>query len=149
VVCLQLENSPFPVRPFVDENRFYVGPNGRLRASHRAVIQEQLEGLSDAEYRERMSDAYVYHPHTHKEPLTPGEIVELDISLWPGGMVFDAGESLQLEVKGRHPVLPEFNGLDKNIVNFNRGQHRLHSGEANTSHLVVNLRSGDGEAKQT
>ena len=47
-----------------------------------------------------MSDAYVYHPHTRKQLIAAGEVVELDISLWPGGMVFDAGESMRLEVKG-------------------------------------------------
>ena len=117
-----------------------MGPSGRLRASHREVVQEKLDGLSDAEYRSLMSDSYVYHPHTSIKPLSPGEIVELDISLWPGGIVFDGGESLRLEVKGRLPILPEFSGLDEKIVNYNKGEHVLYSGGSTISSLTVNLR---------
>lgn len=119
---------------------FFVGPNGRLRASHREICQEQLENLSLEEYRERMSDAYVYHPHDKRSPLKAGEIVELEISLWPGGIVFDAEESLRLDVKGRHPILPEFNGLEKKIMNHNVGKHTLHTGGAMASFLYVSLK---------
>lgn len=122
-------------------HRFYVGPSGRLRASHRELVTEQLEGLSEDEYRERMTDLYVYHPHTRRQPLSSGEIVELDISLWPGGMIFDAGEAMRLEVKGRLPILPEFDGLDKDFKNFNKGKHTVHSGADRSSRLIVNLRT--------
>lgn len=119
---------------------FYVGPSGRLRASHREVCQEVQEGLSADDYRALMSDAYVYHSHTSKQPLTPGEVVEMDISLWPGGIVFDADESLCLEVKGRHPILPEFAGLDEKIVNYNVGRHEVHTGGKAASFLYVALK---------
>jgi predicted acyl esterase len=91
-----------------------------------------------------MGPAYVYHPHTSRQPIPPGEIVELEISLWPGGMVFDAGESMSLEVKGRHPVLPEFEGLGEKIVNHNVGRHKVHTGPGYESRLFVSLRE-DGE----
>ncbi|CAN9296911.1 unnamed protein product [Alternaria alternata] len=106
----------------------YIGPNGRLRASHREVTEETIEGISQEEYRKLMGPAYIYHPHTSKQPLLPGEIVELEISLWPGGMVFDAGESMSLEIKGHLPILPEFEGLEEKLVNFNFGRHKLHTG---------------------
>ncbi|GIZ45817.1 hypothetical protein CKM354_000896800 [Cercospora kikuchii] len=123
----------------------YIGPSGRLRASHREIIQEGLPNLSTSEYNDLMGPAYVYHPHTSEQKLAKGEIVELEISLWPGGIVFDAGESMGLEVKGRHPILPEFEGLEKKIVNFNVGRHKLHTGGKFDSQLLVSLRRGERE----
>jgi predicted acyl esterase len=122
--------------------RRYIGPNGRLRASHREVTEETIEGISQEEYRKLMSPAYVYHPHTSKQPLLPGEIVELEISLWPGGMVFDAGDSMSLEIKGRLPILPEFEGLEERLVSFNVGRHKLHTGPYYGSQLFMSLREG-------
>ena len=123
--------------------RRYIGPNGRLRASHREVIHETLDGLAPEQYDKLMGPAYVYHPHTSTQPLSSGEIVELEISLWPGGIVFDAGESMRLEVRGRHPIMPEFEGLDEKIVNHNIGRHRLHTGSEYESRLLVSLREGE------
>lgn len=90
-----------------------------------------------------MGPAYVYHPHTSRRPLSPGEVVGLEISLWPGGMVFDAGESMRLEVKGRLPIMPEFEGLDRQTVNHNVGRHRVHTGGDYESQLYVSLRKGE------
>src|SRR5690606_8890412 len=44
---------------------------GWLRASHR-----KLDPALSTPYRP-------YHPHDEMEPLTPGEIYELDIEIWP------------------------------------------------------------------
>jgi uncharacterized protein len=125
--------------------RRYVGPNGRLRASHREIVEEQLDSMSQDEYRQLMGPAYVYHPHTSRQPLSQGEFVELQISLWPGGMLFDAGEAMRLEIKGRLPILPEFEGLDEKIVNHNVGKHRLHTGGQYASLLDVSLARVKGE----
>ena len=84
----------------------------------------------------------VYHPHTSTQPFSKGEIVELEISLWPGGMVFDAGERLSLEIKGRHPIMPEFAGLEEKMVNYNVGRHRVHTGGQWPSQVLVSLKRG-------
>jgi len=123
-------------------HRRYIGPNGRLRASHREVTPEKLDGLSEEDYRSLMGPAYVYHPHTSTQPLSKGEIVELEIGLWPGGTVFDAGEGLSLEIKGRHPIMPEFMGLDGKTVNYNVGRHRVHTGGERPSQVLVSLKRG-------
>lgn len=114
----------------------YVGPNGRLRASHRAVRPEP--GLS-AEQRGLMSEAYVWHPHDQVEKLGRGEIVELEISLWAGGMVFDAGEGMVLEVSGFLGVRPEFEELSETLVNVNVGTHVIHAGGKYPSSFLVAL----------
>jgi predicted acyl esterase len=63
--------------------------HGWLRASHRAVDPE----LS-LPYRP-------WHPHDRAEPLTPGEVVPLDIEIWPTSVVVPAGYRLAVTIQGR------------------------------------------------
>ncbi|OJJ07753.1 hypothetical protein ASPVEDRAFT_57030 [Aspergillus versicolor CBS 583.65] len=42
------------------------------------------------------------------KPIVPGEIVRLEIGLWPTGIVFEAGERLVLKIAGHHMCLAEF-----------------------------------------
>jgi predicted acyl esterase len=114
----------------------YVGPNGRLRASHRAVSQEKDY---DPTRLSLLSKAYVYHPHDRKERIEPGHIVKLDIMLWPGGMIFDEGESMSLQVMGHVPIIPEFVGLEKSMPVVNKGRHKIHCGPDYPSALLVAL----------
>lgn len=103
----------------------YVGPNGKLRASHRAVVPEP--GMTP-EQREAMSDAYVWHPHDKEEKLTAGEIIEMDVGLWAGGVVFDEGESMSLEIKGSLVTMPEFEFLKDSLKYYNVGRHIINTG---------------------
>lgn len=90
-----------------------------------------------------MGPAYVYHPHTATQPLRRDQVVELEISLWPGGIIFDAGESMRLEFAGRVQILQDFDGVNEHVVNYNVGRHRLHTGAGYESQFLVNLwRSG-------
>ncbi|HWI14375.1 MAG TPA: CocE/NonD family hydrolase C-terminal non-catalytic domain-containing protein, partial [Burkholderiales bacterium] len=62
---------------------------GWLRASHR-----KLDAKLSTQYRP-------YHTHDERQPLTPGEIVQLDIELWPTCIVVPAGHRVALTVRGR------------------------------------------------
>jgi predicted acyl esterase len=62
---------------------------GWLRASHR-----KLDPQRSAEYRP-------YHTHDQKQPLKPGEIVQLDVEIWPTSIVVPAGHRIALTVRGR------------------------------------------------
>ena len=62
---------------------------GWLRASHR-----RLDPNRSLPYRP-------YHTHIAKEPLTPGEIVELDIEIWPTCIVVPKGWKIGLTVQGK------------------------------------------------
>ena len=67
---------------------------GWLRASHRKLD-------------EKLSEPYrPYHTHDEKQPLTPGEVVELDIEIWPTSIVVPAGYRLGLSLRGRDYVYP-------------------------------------------
>ena len=62
---------------------------GWLRASHRKLDA----GLSE-EWRP-------YHTHDVVEPLTPGEVYELDVEIWPTSIVIPAGYRIGFNVRGR------------------------------------------------
>jgi predicted acyl esterase len=62
---------------------------GWLRASHR-----KLDRALSTEYRP-------YHTHDEKQPLKPGEIVQLDVEIWPTSIVVPAGHRVALSVRGR------------------------------------------------
>ena len=62
---------------------------GWLRASHRKLDPE-------------LSQPYrPYHTHDEKQPLTPGEPVELDVEIWPTCIVIPPGYRLGLAVRGK------------------------------------------------
>jgi predicted acyl esterase len=62
---------------------------GWLRASHR-----KLDPKLSTEYRP-------YHTHDQEQPLKSGEIVQLDIEIWPTSIVVPAGHRVALSVRGR------------------------------------------------
>ena len=62
---------------------------GWLRASHR-----KLDKKLSKPYRP-------YHTHDRKQPLGPGEVVELDIEIWPTSIVIPAGHRIALTIRGK------------------------------------------------
>ena len=62
---------------------------GWLRASHR-----KLDPALSKPYRP-------YHSHDVSQPLMPGQVVELDIEIWPTSLVVPAGHRIGLSVRGR------------------------------------------------
>jgi len=62
---------------------------GWLRASHR-----KLDPRLSTEYRP-------YHTHDLRQPLDPGEVVQLDVEIWPTSIVVPAGHRVALSVRGR------------------------------------------------
>jgi hypothetical protein len=65
---------------------------GWLRASHR-----QLDKKLSKPYRP-------YHTHTKRQPLKPGEVVALDIEIWPTSIVVPAGYRVALTIRGKDYV---------------------------------------------
>jgi uncharacterized protein len=62
---------------------------GWLRASHR-----KLDPALSKPYRP-------YHTHDEKQELSPGEVYELDVEIWPTSLVVPAGYRIALSVRGR------------------------------------------------
>jgi predicted acyl esterase len=51
-----------------------------------------------------------YHAHTRKQPLRPGEVVALDIEIWPTSIVVPAGYRVALSVRGKDYLYPGGSG---------------------------------------
>ena len=69
---------------------------GWLRASHRKLDPERT-----LPYRP-------YHPHDEKQPLKPGEVVDLDVEIWPTSLVVPKNYRIGLSVRGKDYVYPGF-----------------------------------------
>jgi uncharacterized protein len=102
----------------------YKGSNGRLRASARHLD----EMLSTADVPA--------HSFDRVEKLAPGEIVDLEIDLFPIGLRFSPGEQLRLVINGRNslgPIMP----MVADYTPANRGQHIIHTGGSRASYLLL------------
>ena len=62
---------------------------GWLRASHR-----KLDKKLSKPYRP-------YHTHDEKQPLKKGQVVELDVEIWPTSIVIPAGYRVGLSIRGK------------------------------------------------
>ncbi|MEO8132690.1 MAG: CocE/NonD family hydrolase [Betaproteobacteria bacterium] len=83
---------------------------GWLRASHRKLDPE----LS--------TPHRPYHAHDEPQPLQPGEVVQLDIELWPTSVVVPAGYRIALSVRGKDYEWAAATGLKlSNFKNELRG----------------------------
>lgn len=100
---------------------------GWLRASHR-----ELDAARSTPWQP-------VHTHAREDLLLPGEIVPVEIELWPSSTLFRAGESLRVLVKGMDiyrdalPNLPFARHEDLR----NKGRHVIHAGGDYDSHLLV------------
>jgi hypothetical protein len=106
----------------------YLGPLGMLRASHR-----EIDPVKSTDY-------LPYHPHQKAEYVTPGEVVGLDIGIWPMGIVFEKGEGLRVHLSGRDMRLPEWDNphVAHMEPQFNIGRHNVHvGGKYAESYLLI------------
>jgi predicted acyl esterase len=100
----------------------YAGPLGRIRASHRALDAEKSTTLEP------------YLSHEREDLVEPGIPVQLDLGLWPTGMLIHPGEILVLEIAGHFtgPLTPPRTGQagpDTNALpTRNAGTHTIRTG---------------------
>ena len=94
-----------------------------MRVSHR----EPDEKLSTPEHPA--------HTHRHEELLKPGEIVPVDIEIYPTSRMWHAGEQLRVMVSGHYVREGWFEPFEWDLRN--RGSHVIHMGGRHDSHLLV------------
>ena len=99
---------------------------GWLRAPHR-----ELDAVRSTEYQPVLQ-------HRRGLKLADGEIVPLEIEIWPSGTRFEPGETLRVVVQGSdiysHPK-PCVQDLHEDTVN--KGEHVIHGGGRDDSHPLV------------
>ncbi|KAF5980733.1 x-pro dipeptidyl-peptidase c-terminal non-catalytic domain-containing protein [Fusarium coicis] len=116
---------PVPAEEVANTNvAKFLGCDGMLRASHR-VSKEIVDGLPT-------------YKHNRLEKIPPGTIIDLEIPLWPIGMVFESGEGIVLRAAGHELRLPELEVLqNKKPTDDNIGRHQIHTGKQWDSYLLL------------
>lgn len=125
-------NFPAPIpeseAPDGETSKTY-GPQGFLRASH-SHTRDEARSSADGQV--------IYYKHDSEKKITPGTVVPLDITLWPMGMVFAAGEGIMLKVAGHFLSEPPVAAMKpKEADDENVGQHEIHTGGKYDSSLIL------------
>ncbi len=106
----------------------YKGSNGRLRASMRHLDET------------RSTDEIPAHSFDRVEKLAPGEVVALDIDLFPVGLILYPGEQLRLIVTG-HNIVGGPMPMVENVPTCNQGRHIIHTGGDRASYLQIPVKA--------
>ncbi len=116
--------------PFSYYSFFEDGPValGWLRASHRELDPEE-----STEYQPVLA-------HQRELKVKPGEVIPLEIEIWPSGTRFEAGEKLRLIVQGTD--LQKYSKITDPIYTrhedtVNSGRHLIYTGGRYDSYLLV------------
>ncbi len=96
---------------------------GWLRASHR-----ELDPELTLPYRP-------YHAHRRRLYLKPGEIVEVQVEIWPTSMVFKKGHRIRLDVQPRDGVGSQ--GYMHYHADYNTGTNTIYAGGDKPSYLLL------------
>jgi len=95
---------------------------GWLRASHRELDASRTTALRP------------WHSHTRIQKVRPGEIVPLEIEIWPSATLFEAGSVLQLTIQGHDAArYPAF----RHGQLVNHGWHTIFTGGPYDSCLAI------------
>jgi predicted acyl esterase len=109
------QNIPLPPGLELPESNVfrYLGPTGMLRASRRHVSDD----LSSKNWKV-LSDS-------RTQPVQPGQVVKLEIMLWPTEIMFEAGKNMILKISGKDLGLKDFPVPPELVENCNVGDHHV------------------------
>ena len=99
------------------------GTWGKLRVSHRA-----LDETTD-------NTIVPIHSHLKEEKLSPGEIVPVEVEIFPVSRIWHKGEKLQIRVAGHYIRDPWFEPFSWELCN--RGEHVVYTGGKYDSYLQI------------
>jgi predicted acyl esterase len=99
------------------------GSVGRLRVSLRELDEK------------KSTDFQPYHTYNNPKKLKPGEIVPVDIEIWPLSRLWHKGEQLRIEVAGHFEREGWFEPFDYDTIN--EGKHIIHTGGKYDSFLQI------------
>jgi predicted acyl esterase len=99
---------------------------GWLRVSHRELDEERSRPYQP------------FHKHEREMKLKAGEIVPVEIEIWPSSTLFERGEKLRIVVQGSDIYsYPEGGHTNAHTATVNRGKHVIHTGGRYDSHLLI------------
>ena len=100
------------------------GAPGRLRVSLRETDPEKTEW-----------ELMPYYTYDNPQKLSKGEIVPIDIEIWPQSKIFHAGEQLRVEIMGHYERIDWFEPFAWQTDN--QGNHIIHTGGKYDSYLLA------------
>ena len=104
------------------------GAPGRLRVSLRETDPSRDPSKEPHEWQP-------YYPYDNPQKLSPGEIVPVDIEIWPQSKIFHPGEQLRVEIMGHYERIDWFEPFAWETDN--KGNHVIHTGGKYDSYLLV------------
>jgi hypothetical protein len=104
---------------------FFTGTDGSVRLSLRGLDPDAPAGQPDLNLRD-------------ETPLRSGDVVEVEIPLWPIGMRWHRGEQLRVRISGRNLVPPAVPGLPPEPTQAG-SRHEIHTGGDRPSRLTVQV----------
>lgn len=110
------------------EPAFFVGTDGSVRLSLRGLDQRSDVRHPDLDLRST-------------QPVGKGDVVPVEIPLWPIGMRWHAGEKLRLRISARNLLPPAVPGLPPEPLQPGR-RITIHSGPGRRSRLDVRVVTG-------
>jgi len=99
----------------------------------------------------RSTDYQPWHTHDEAQKLEPGEVVEVDVEIWPASLALPAGYRLALTIQGKDFERPGESGVQKGSGWFLHddprdrppasfaGTHTVYSGGGRDSYLLLPL----------
>jgi predicted acyl esterase len=96
---------------------------GWLRVSHR-----ELDPELTLPYRP-------YHKHTRRQYLKPGEIVRVEVEIWPTSMVFRRGHRIRLDIQPRDGAGSQ--SYMHYHADYNTGTNTIYAGGERESYLLL------------
>lgn len=113
---------------YITRFRFGHAAHGWLRVSRRELDEAKSKPFQP------------YHTHQREQLLAPGEIVPVEIEIWPSSTMFHAGEQMRVVVMGKDPFPPSDApgvGIAIHPVTRNAGRHIIHTGGQYDSHILL------------
>ena len=90
-LAIQVEKLSQEGKSYLDKAGNKIVATGRMRVSMRQLDES------------RSTEAEPYYTFTSEQKLTPGEIVPVEIEIWPMGLYFEKGQILQLTIGAYQP----------------------------------------------
>ncbi|KAE9378577.1 hydrolase CocE/NonD family protein [Stipitochalara longipes BDJ] len=103
---------------------FAEGSTGRLRVSRRELDED------------KSTPHQPVYTHGREQKLRPGEMVPVEIEMWPHGMIWEAGEQITVSIAGFN-LRPEVTWMTPAVKTLNKGNIVIHTGGIFNSHLLV------------
>ena len=99
------------------------GAWGKLRVSRRA-----LDTKLSTDYRPMLAQ-------TKEEKLKPGEVVPIEITIWPTSKIWHKGQAIRVQIAGHYIREGWFEPLSWGTEN--KGRHVIHTGGRYQSYLTI------------